>query len=140
MIEDVKEVDNQVALLSELTTVLIKEGYTFPRHNRLLSSRDYKAVFRDNSNRLSDQNWTLLVRQNTYSYARLGMAISKRVLNRAVDRNRIKRIIRESFRHHQQELCGLDIVVMCKSDVKKLAKMELLDSLNGIWMQVKNSA
>lgn len=140
MIEDDKEVDNQVALLSELTTVLIKEGYTFPRHTRLLSSRDFKAVFRDNSNRLSDQNWTLLVRQNTFSYARLGMAISKRVLSRAVDRNRIKRIIRESFRHHQKGLCSLDIVVMCKSDVKKLANMELLESLNGLWTQVKKSA
>ena len=139
MIED-DEVDDQVVLLSELTTVLIKEGYTFPRHNRLLSGRDFKAVFRDNSNRLSDQNWTLLVRQNTSSYARLGMAISKRVLSRAVDRNRIKRIIRESFRHQQQGLSGLDIVVMCKGDVKKLAKMELLNSLNGLWMQVKRSA
>jgi len=140
LIEDDKEVDNHVALLSELTTVLIKERFTFPRRIRLLSSRDFKAVFRDNSNRLSDQNWTLLVRQNTFSYARLGMAISKRVLSRAVDRNRIKRIIRESFRHHQQGLRSLDIVVMCKSDVKQLAKMELLESLNGLWTQVKNSA
>jgi ribonuclease P protein component len=140
LIEYDEEVDVQKTLLSELNTVLTKEGYTFPRHNRLLSSRDFKTVFRDNSNRLSDQNWTLLVRQNTFGYARLGMAISKRVLNRAVDRNRIKRIIRESFRHQQHGLCGLDIVVMCKSDVKKLGKMELFDSLDGFWMQVKDSA
>ena len=129
-----------VAALPELTTVLIKEGYTFPRNVRLLSSRDFQAVFRDNSSRLSDQNWTLLARQNTFDYARLGMAISKRVLNRAVDRNRIKRIVRESFRGHQIDLCGLDVVVMCKGDVKQMGNMELFDSLNGLWMQVKNSA
>ncbi len=129
-----------VAALPELTTVLIKEGYTFPRNVRLLSSRDFQAVFRDNSSRLSDQNWTLLARQNTFDYARLGMAISKRVLNRAVDRNRIKRIVRESFRGHQIDLCGLDVVVMCKGDVKQVENMELFDSLNGLWMQVKNSA
>jgi ribonuclease P protein component len=134
------EVDFHVAVLPELTTVLIKEGYTFPRHVRLLSSRDFQAVFRDNSSRLSDQNWTLLARQNKFDYARLGMAISKRVLNRAVDRNRIKRIVRESFRSHQIDLCGLDVIVMCKGDVKQMVNMELFDSLNGLWIQVKNGA
>jgi len=104
-----------------LTTVLIKEGFTFPRHIRLLSSREFQAVFRDKSSRSSDQRWTLLARPNTLENARLGMAISKRVLKNAVDRNRIKRIVRESFRCHQQELGGLDIIVMCRNEVKQLA-------------------
>jgi ribonuclease P protein component len=123
-----------------LTTVLIKEGYTFPRHVRLLSSQDFQTVFRDNTSRSSDQNWTLLARQNNFNDARLGMAISKRVLNRAVDRNRIKRIVRESFRRHQQDLCGMDVIVMCKKGVKQMENIELFDSLNGHWARVKNSA
>ena len=119
---------------------MIKEAYTFPRHVRLLSSRDFQTVFRDNTCRSSDQIWTLLARQNNFTDARLGMAISKRVLNRAVDRNRIKRIVRESFRRHKQELCGMDVIVMCKQGVKQMENMELFDSLNVLWARVKNSA
>lgn len=115
---------------------MIKEGSTFPRHVRLLSSRDFQAVFRDKSSRSSDQRWTLLARPNTLENARLGMAISKRVLKNAVDRNRIKRIVRESFRCHQQELSGLDIVVMCRNEVKQLANEELFDSLNTHWQRI----
>ena len=125
---------------SELTTVLNKEGFTFPRHVRLLSSRDFQAVFRDKSSRSSDQRWTLLVRPNKLEDARLGLAISKRVLKHAVDRNRIKRIVRESFRHHQQELCGLDIVVMCRDEVKQMTNEDLFDSLNKHWRRVSNHA
>jgi ribonuclease P protein component len=139
-VKGIKKLITIVAVLPELTTVLIKEGSTFPRHVRLLTSRDFQAVFRDNTSRLSDQNWTLLALQNKFDYARLGMAISKRVLKNAVDRNRIKRIVRESFRCHQIDLCGLDVVVMCKGDVKELENMELFDSLNGLWKRVTNSA
>jgi len=115
---------------------LIKEGFTFPRHVRLLSSREFQAVFRDKSSRSSDQRWTLLARPNTLENARLGMAISKRVLKNAVDRNRIKRIVRESFRCHQQELGGLDIIVMCRNEVKQLANEKLFDSLKTHWQRI----
>ena len=124
---------------SELTTVLIKQGHTFPRQLRLLSSRDYQAVFQNKTSRSSDQRWTLLVYPNKLENARLGMAISKRVLKNAVDRNRIKRIVRESFRCHQQELSGLDIVVMCRSEVKQMANEELFNSLNTHWQRIIGS-
>lgn len=120
----------------ELTIVLIKEGFTFPRHARLLNSRDFQAVFRDKSSRSSDKRWTLLACPNRLKDARLGMAISKRVLKNAVDRNRIKRIVRESFRCHRQELSGLDIVVMCRDEVKQMTNEKLFDSLNTHWQRI----
>ena len=64
------------------------------------------------------------------------MAISKRAVKTAVERNRIKRIVRESFRHHQQQLAGLDIVVMCREDVQKANNRELFESLNRHWHRV----
>ena len=93
-------------------------------------------MFSDKTSRSSDQRWTLLVRQNQLENARLGMAISKRVLKKAVDRNRIKRIVRESFRCHQQELSGLDIVVMCRNEVKQMANGELFESLSTHWQRI----
>ncbi|WP_455198190.1 ribonuclease P protein component [Kaarinaea lacus] len=121
---------------TKLITDLIEEGHTFPRHIRLLTSRDFQRVFRDNKVRVSDNMWSLLARDNDLGHARLGMAISKRVVKNAVQRNRIKRIVRESFRHHQQQLAGLDIVVMCRDGATQANNRELFSSLNRHWKRV----
>ena len=56
----------------------------------------------------------MLVRGNDFGIARLGLAVAKKRVRRAVARNRIKRLVRESFRHHGEVLRGLDVVVLCR--------------------------
>lgn len=56
----------------------------------------------------------VLARNNGLSHPRLGLAISKKSLPLAVQRNRIKRLSRETFRHLQQQLGGIDIVVLSR--------------------------
>ena len=46
----------------------------------------------------------------------MGLAIAKKCARRAVDRNRLKRLVRESFRLERLGLPGLDLVVMCRRD------------------------
>ena len=60
---------------------------------------------------------------------KLGMAISKKNCRYATDRNRIKRVIRESFRHNQMSLSGLDIVVINKPGSTLAKNRELTESL-----------
>lgn len=48
---------------------------------------------------------------NDLERARLGMIVSRRFLPRAVDRNRLKRWIREMFRQRQETLSSGDFVV-----------------------------
>ncbi|GMR20448.1 MAG: hypothetical protein BMS9Abin36_1043 [Gammaproteobacteria bacterium] len=67
---------------------------------------------------------------NRLQYARLGMAVSRKVSLRAVERNRIKRLIRDFFRHHQKGLVGRDIVVVVKAAAANQAHTELRDSLS----------
>lgn len=43
--------------------------------------------------------------------ARLGLIVPKRILDKAVDRNRAKRLLREWFRLHQDRLAGRDVLV-----------------------------
>ena len=43
--------------------------------------------------------------------ARLGVVVAKKLLKRAVDRNRVKRVVREQFRLHRSDLFGIDLVV-----------------------------
>lgn len=86
-------------------------GYGFPRAARLLSASDYSVVFNKNR-RLSDKYWTVLVHRSQESGSRLGLAIAKKRARRAVDRNRLKRLARETFRHCAGELTGIELVVM----------------------------
>jgi ribonuclease P protein component len=57
------------------------------------------------------RHFTLFVRPNGGSHARIGIIASKRVAARAVDRNRAKRLVREAFRRVRRRLGGLDVVV-----------------------------
>ena len=53
----------------------------------------------------------VMVRPNQVGHPRLGMIVAKRLLARAVDRNRVKRCVRESFRQVLPELPACDFVV-----------------------------
>lgn len=59
--------------------------------------------------------------------------VGKRVAAHAVTRNRIKRVIRESFRAKQNELQGLDIVVIARHQCDTLSKIELRKGLDKLW-------
>lgn len=50
-------------------------------------------------------------RQEGLADARLGLVIGKKLLKRAVDRNRLKRILRERFRQRRIGLPAFDLVV-----------------------------
>lgn len=47
--------------------------------------------------------------------ARLGIALTRRLAPRAVDRNRFKRIVRETFRRHPVKALALDCVVALRA-------------------------
>ena len=68
---------------------------------------------------------TVLAIPNQLQHPRLGLAISRKVANKAVSRNRIKRLIRESYRHWQSRLDNLDIVILGRVGVAKQSNREL---------------
>ncbi len=61
------------------------------------------------------------------------MAISKKHCRRATARNRLKRIVRESFRQHKNELEGFDVVVMNKAEAATASNKAVFESLEGHW-------
>jgi len=99
----------------------------FPRAHRLLAGAEYSRVF-SGADRSSDRFFTVLARLNQQSTARLGLAISRRVAPRAVDRNRLRRLAREAFR--QLELAPLDYVVMAKRDAIAATNPDVRSSLD----------
>ncbi len=130
----------------------------FTRAQRLLRPAEFQRVFtatrhkpgpkqapgqgrhrQANAGRSADRLLTVLWCKNDVGHARLGLAIAKRHILRAVARNRIKRQIRESFRNYQQELGSVDIVVLARPEALHADKAALRAALLTHWRAVKSS-
>ncbi|MCA1779141.1 MAG: ribonuclease P protein component [Xanthomonadaceae bacterium] len=110
---------------------------TFPRLARLLSGAEFKRVFghrKVNGNRLFRVHSAPLAEVDGHG-ARLGLAISKRNARRAVDRNRIRRQVRESFRLRRPKLNARDYVVTANSEAASASDKELRQALNQLWLR-----
>ena len=107
----------------------------FPRACRLTRARDFRRVFAKPI-RSTGHGLQVLARGNGRGGARLGMAIPRRRVRRAVCRNRIKRVIRESFRVHRAELAGLDLVVLARSGLDRVSNAELRRLLADHWRRL----
>lgn len=116
----------------------------FQKSLRLLNASDYQAVFNDARFKASHQHLLILSRPNTAPISdgtpRLGLVIAKKHIRLAVQRNRIKRILRETFRHHQQDLGGIDAVVLARRGLDQLDSAQLHTLFNKQWARIIKKA
>jgi ribonuclease P protein component len=98
--------------------------FAFTRALRLTDPAEFQQVFAENE-RIHATGLTLLARPNPLGHARLGLAIAKKHVRLASNRNAIKRAIREAFRLAQSELPARDVIVLAKPGVDRLAPPEL---------------
>ena len=99
----------------------------------------YGRVFKS-AKRSRDRYFTVLYRLNRKPDPRLGLAIAKKHCKLATGRNRIKRLIRESFRHNKKALSGLDIVVINTPTTHTANNRTLYDSLARHWKHCSETA
>lgn len=111
------------------------ESRLFPPQLRLREPTEFKRVFAK-PERSTDNYFTVLAIVNELDHPRLGLAIAKKNVKRAVDRNRIKRSARESFRLQQHEITNLDFVVMARRDAATANSKILQVSLNNHWLKL----
>ena len=111
----------------------LESGVSFDKSCRLLCSSDFSKVFAKPV-KVGDQCFTILAINNTLSSSRLGLAVAKKHAKHAVQRNRLKRIIRESFRLHRLEFCHMDVVVLIKPKSVDTTNVCLFKQLNKLWM------
>ncbi|PJG83925.1 ribonuclease P protein component [Caviibacterium pharyngocola] len=104
----------------------------FSRELRLLTPVQFKFVFQQPL-RASSPELTILARPNNLTHSRLGLTVAKKHLKRAHDRNRIKRVCRESFRLTQHRLPHCDFVIVAKQGIGKLDNRTLFTTLDKLW-------
>ena len=119
---------------------LIMTGQSFPSHYRLHESREFDAVFKASKYRVSGPQILLLAIDNHLGYSRLGMVVGKKSAAKSVQRSRIKRAIRESFRTlcNQNHDLGVnqgnvDIVIVTRTGVARLDNQRLANILAKNW-------
>jgi ribonuclease P protein component len=110
-------------------------NFCFPPQLRLKTPAAYQNVFA-NPVKSSDAYFTLLAVRNQLEHPRLGLAIAKKVIKRAVDRNFVKRTVRESFRLQQHTLTALDIVVLARKEALTAPPDLLRKSLEKHWLKL----
>ena len=106
----------------------------FPRQKRLRSKPEFDRVF-ERSIRSSDAFFSVLARMNELGFPRLGLAVSVKAAGSGVARNRLKRVIRESFRL-VSGLPSLDLVVTARPGAAREPRTVLRASLDGHWQRL----
>ena len=66
------------------------------------------------------------------------MAVGVRAAGNSVNRNRLRRVIRESFRMHRQEMPAVDVLVTARAAAAAAPNRELFASLAGRWLKIRS--
>ena len=114
---------------------MTEHSFSFPPLLRLKKPAEYKKVFA-NPVKSSDTYFTLLATKNDFDHPRLGLAIAKKNIKKAVHRNMIKRTVRENFRIKQQDLGCIDIVVLARREAIDAPADLLRKSLEKHWLRL----
>ena len=88
--------------------------YSYPKQLRLLTAKDYNQVFNHSLFKVSGPLGLFIASPNQLDHPRLGFVIAKKKVKLAVDRNRIKRVIKDCYRLNQHELPNIDIVFIAR--------------------------
>jgi ribonuclease P protein component len=107
-----------------------------PRERRLTDKSQFDLVHRERL-RVSDALFTVIARPNELGHPRLGMSVGRRAAGSAVNRNRVKRVVREAFRTNQQDLPSVDLVVNAKPAAAQAANTDLTTSVIALWMRIR---
>lgn len=110
---------------------------SFPKLSRLLSPKDYSPVFKQPTYRVSNRYFLILALKTDKSDSRLGIVVAKKNIRTAVERNRIKRILRESFRTKKSVFATIDLVVLAKKGLDALENNEIRAQIDTLYKELQ---
>ena len=111
---------------------------SLPHQYRLTEKRAFREIF-EKPCIASDSCFKILAKPNGQVSSRLGMAVSRKVDRRAVQRNRIKRLIRESFRLQlasNPAVMAADFMVLPRQQAVTISNEEIFERLGRLWNNV----
>ena len=108
-------------------------GFGFSKQQRLLKARDFQRVFDQSSLKTSTRAILLLAATNHLGHPRIGFIIAKKQVRLAVQRNRIKRVIRECFRAQSDATFSYDVIILVRKELESLNNQEIRVEFESQW-------
>ena len=98
-------------------------GFRLPKQAKLVKTDDFSSVF-NLRKRIANKHLVIRSCPNAYKGARLGLIVAKKTAKLAVQRNYMRRVLRELFRLNQHQLPAVDLVIQVQ---KVFTKPEFLE-------------
>ncbi|GAB1265668.1 ribonuclease P protein component [Aurantivibrio infirmus] len=110
--------------------------FPFKKQSRLLLAAEFTRVFQSADFKISSAQLLILASNNRLNRPRLGLVIAKKNVRLAVQRNRIKRRIRETFRLKQHKMPNIDAIVLARRGIDKLSDQQQTALLDQQWQRL----
>ncbi len=91
----------------------------FSSKNRLTNTAQFDDVFKKASKTVKTKEFLFLLKNNFIEENRLGIIVGKKDVPLSVERNRLRRLIREGFRTVLNPRLSLDLIVLVRPGVKE---------------------
>jgi len=115
---------------------LDSESKRLSRLDKLVKASEFQRVFKLGNLKSHDRGFVVLALENDLVFSRLGFPVAKKNVASSVARNRIKRLIRESFRHNKSNLKSLDVVVIVRRGTDKIDNQGISAALEKHWQRL----
>lgn len=111
----------------------------FTKSQRLLTPNQFRQVFDFPDKKYHQDYFLMFVKDTKHSKARLGLAITKKKVSRAVVRNRLKRLIREQFRLYYELLLARDVVFIVKKPIFGVDDAILVQQIQSLLKKIEKN-
>lgn len=108
----------------------------FHKKAKLIKTDDFSSVFNFRKRIFSDFI-ALYYQPNNLQIARLGLVVGKKVAKKAVDRNYMRRVLRECFRIEQHAIPPVDLVIRVQKKFDKKDFVQLQQEFNQVIGKLK---
>jgi ribonuclease P protein component len=100
------------------------------------SSEGFDEAFSNPDTKVSTKHFLLLLKENDLGYARIGVAVRKKDIKLAVQRNKIRRKIKGSFNVNTSKLTASDHVVLVKKNITSDSAV-IKKELEELWQKLE---
>ena len=104
--------------------------------NRLKKNEDFRRIYKKKRS-MANKLLIIYILENKYEYNRIGFTVSKKV-GKSVIRNRVKRILRESYRLNEEKILqGYDIIIVARNTASKASYKEIESAMLHLFRKMK---
>ena len=113
--------------------------FRFAKQAKIVKTDDFSSVF-NLRNRIANKHLVMRYRVNDKNIARLGLIVSKKTAKLAVQRNYMRRIMRELFRLNQHNLPAMDLVIQIQKFFGRTEFLEIKKEFEYLMQKIRLKA